>query len=37
MLNKYFKEVSNKIEYESKESKNPLAFKYYDKDRVVGN
>lgn len=30
----YFPEVE-KIEYEGRESKNPLAFKWYDKDRVV--
>lgn len=35
MLNKYFKGIS-KIQFEGKDSKNLLAFKYYDKDRIVG-
>ncbi len=30
----YFKDIPE-IKYEGKESKNPLAFKYYDKDRVI--
>lgn len=37
MLHKYFKEVDKPISYEGKDSKNPLAFKYYDKNRKVGN
>ena len=32
----YFKGI-DKIEYEGKESKNPLAFKWYDENRVVGD
>jgi len=37
MLNKYFPKVENQIPYEGKDSKNPLAFKYYQKDQKVGN
>lgn len=37
MLHKYFKSVTQPIQYEGKESKNPLAFKYYKKDQKVGN
>ncbi len=33
-MNTYFPEVKN-IQYEGRESSNPLAFKWYDKDRVV--
>lgn len=36
MLNKYFPEIEKPIAFEGKESKNPLAFKYYNKDQVVG-
>jgi xylose isomerase len=36
MSNKFFKDV-DKIKYEGKNSKNPLAFKYYNKDQKVGN
>ncbi|MEE9355568.1 MAG: hypothetical protein V3U75_08260 [Methylococcaceae bacterium] len=35
MATQYFPEVSDKIQYEGAESDNPLAFKYYDADRVV--
>ena len=35
MLHKYFKMVEGPIKYEGKDSKNPLAFRYYDKNRVV--
>lgn len=35
MANKYFPEVKEPIPYEGKDSKNPLAFKYYNKDQVV--
>jgi len=35
MVAQYFPEVSDKIQYEGPESNNPLAFKYYDADRVV--
>lgn len=37
MKSKYFPEVENTIAYEGKESKNPLAFKYYNPDQKVGN
>lgn len=37
MLNKYFPAVKKPIPYEGKDSKNPLAFKYYDKNRKVGS
>ena len=35
-MNKYFPDV-NKIQFEGKTSKNPLAFKYYNKEQKVGN
>jgi len=31
----YFPEVETKIEYEGKSSKNPLAFKWYNKDQIL--
>jgi xylose isomerase len=34
--NKYFPDVQKQIEYEGKNSKNPLAFKYYNKNQKVG-
>ena len=37
MNSQYFPEVENKITYEGKDSKNPLAFKYYNPDQKVGN
>jgi xylose isomerase len=37
MLNKYFPGVEKQIPYEGKGSKNPLAFKYYNKQQKVGN
>jgi xylose isomerase len=37
MTNKYFKEIEQPIPYEGKDSKNPLAFKYYNKNQKVGN
>lgn len=37
MLNKYFSEVKNTIPFEGPDSKNPLAFKYYNKNQIVGN
>jgi xylose isomerase len=37
MLNKFFQEVEKPISYEGKDSKNPLAFKYYNKDQRVGS
>lgn len=36
MSNKYFPDVNKPISYEGKRSKNPLAFKYYDKELKVG-
>jgi xylose isomerase len=36
MLNKFFRGIEKQIPFEGKESKNPLAFKYYDKNRRVG-
>ncbi len=36
-MNKFFKNVDKPIPYEGKESKNPLAFKYYNKSQKVGN
>ena len=35
MLNKFFKMIETPIQYEGKDSKNPLAFRYYDKNKVV--
>jgi xylose isomerase len=35
-MNEVFKEVP-KIEYEGPESKNPLAFKFYNPDEIIGN
>ncbi len=35
MATQYFPEVSDRIKYEGAESDNPLAFKYYDADRIV--
>lgn len=34
-MNTYFPEVSTKIDYEGRESKNPLAFKWYDSSREI--
>ena len=36
-MNKYFPTVEKQIQYEGKDSKNPLAFKYYNKNQKVGN
>jgi xylose isomerase len=36
MTNTFFPEVTGPIPFEGKDSKNPLAFKYYDKNRKVG-
>ena len=33
----YFPEIKQPIQYEGKDSKNPLSFKYYDAAKVVGN
>lgn len=37
MPKQFFPTVTRPIPYEGKDSKNPLAFKYYDKDQRVGN
>lgn len=36
MTSKYFPTIKNEIPYEGKDSKNPLAFKYYNKKQRVG-
>lgn len=36
-LKKYFPEIKARIEYEGKNSKNPLAFKFYNKSQRVGD
>ena len=36
MLNKYFPKVKDRIPFEGKDSKNPFAFKYYNKKQKVG-
>jgi xylose isomerase len=35
MQNDYFPEVKNKIQFEGKKSKNPLAFKFYEEDKKI--
>lgn len=37
MLHKYFPDVEKQITFEGKNSTNPLAFKYYNKDQTVGS
>ena len=37
VMNKYFPNVEKQIQYEGKDSKNPLAFKFYDKNQMVGD
>ena len=37
MLHKFFPEIKNEISYEGKKSKNPLAYKFYNKDEKVGS
>ncbi len=37
MAKTYFPEITKVIPFEGKASKNPLAFKYYNKDQKVGN
>lgn len=37
MMSEYFPEVEKQIPYEGKDSKNPLAFKHYNKNQKVGN
>lgn len=34
-MNRFFPKIPSKIEYEGKTSKNPLAFKYYNKEQVI--
>jgi xylose isomerase len=36
-MSKYFPAVAKQIQYEGKDSKNPLAFRYYNKNQKVGN
>jgi xylose isomerase len=36
-MSNYFPKVEKQIQYEGKDSKNPLAFKYYNKNQMVGN
>jgi xylose isomerase len=36
-MSNYFPAVKKQIQYEGKDSKNPLAFKYYNKNQKVGN
>lgn len=37
MLNRFFPKITKPIPYEGKDSKNPFAFKYYNKNQKVGN
>ena len=37
MLKKYFPKVEKRIPFEGRVSKNPLAFKYYNKDQRIGS
>lgn len=36
-MSNYFPAVNKQIQYEGKDSKNPLAFRYYNKNQKVGN
>ena len=36
MMNKYFSKINKPIPYEGKDSKNPFAFKFYNKNQRVG-
>jgi len=36
-MSNYFPTVKKQIQFEGKDSKNPLSFKYYNKDQKVGN
>ena len=36
-MSKYFSKVEKSVAYEGKDSKNPLAFKYYNKNQKIGN
>ena len=35
MINKYFPEITKKIPFEGKDSLNPLAFKFYDENKII--
>ena len=37
MMNKFFPQLTSPIAFEGKTSRNPLAFRYYDKNQMVGN
>ena len=37
MKNKFFPKIEKPIVYEGKDSKNPLAFRFYNKNQKVGN
>jgi xylose isomerase len=37
MKNRFFPKVEKLIPFEGKDSKNPLAFRFYNKDQIVGN
>jgi xylose isomerase len=37
MLHRYFRDIQEPVQFEGKESRNPLAFRFYDRNRVVGN
>ena len=37
MLKKYFPKVEKTIPYEGRDSKNPLTFKFYNKDQKISN
>lgn len=37
MPRKYFKEIENTVTFEGKDTTNPLAFRYYDKNKKVGH
>ncbi|MCX6136238.1 MAG: xylose isomerase [Ignavibacteriales bacterium] len=37
MLNRYFPQIQNPVRFEGNESRNPLAFRYYDKNQKVGD
>lgn len=37
MTHKYFPKIKQRIPYEGKDSKNPFAFKYYNRDQKVGS
>ncbi|MGA9407473.1 MAG: xylose isomerase [Bacteroidota bacterium] len=37
MLNKYFPKIKQQIPFEGKDSKNPFAFKYYNKSQRIGS